>query len=68
MKLYMLKTGNGNFYVLANHPTEAEEILTKSLDEANYGYKHNRVATEIHIIATEANDKRFLTGHFLITK
>lgn len=38
-KLYRINTnGVGLFYVIANHPTEAEEMLTKELNDSDYGF------------------------------
>lgn len=66
MKLYLLKTGTGDYYVLANDPTTAEEQLVKTLNLAEYGYTKERKVTNIQILAEAIEDCRFLTGKRLL--
>ncbi len=41
--LYLLTTnGLGDYYVLANDPTEAQKALIKILDDQNYGLYNDR--------------------------
>lgn len=68
MKLYRLETGTGTYWVTATNPTSAEEKYLKHVNKTDYGYTSNRKVNEIHIVATEAEDLRFTTNHFLITK
>ena len=65
MKLYKLTTGLGDYFVIANDPTEAEHKLSKLLNENDYGYSRNRRVTKFEVLAEEA-DNRFLTGKFLV--
>lgn len=52
--LYLLTTkGLGQFHVIANDPTQAQESLLKILDEQDYGFKSERQVTNIEWI-TEA--------------
>ena len=67
MKLYKLINNLGIWWVLADHPTEAEGRLTSHLDEADYGFTRDRKVIEIHLIAEECDEnKRFLSGKYLI--
>lgn len=66
MKLYGLTTGIGYYYVIANDPTEAEQKLSKLLNENDYGYARNRSVTKFEVLAEEA-DNRYLTGKYLVT-
>lgn len=52
MKLYMLKNAIGWFYVLAEHPTEAQKKLEDKLSEAEYGFTSERKTTEIRLLST----------------
>ena len=67
MKLYKVTNRIGDWWVTAEHPTEAEEKVIKHLDKANYGFLKYRIVSNIELIATEASDERFITGHFLLT-
>ena len=53
MNLYQLKTGSYNhtFYVVAEHPTQAQDYLKKLLDIADYDFRDNRLTREIKFIA-----------------
>lgn len=65
MKLYGLKCGIGYYYVVATDPTDAERMLLKTLNDADYGYSSHREVSQIDVIA-EAPTDRYLTGKFLI--
>lgn len=65
MKLYKLKTQVGEFLVVANHPTEAEQKLMKVLNDTDYGYSRQREVTNIEVMGIEITDK-FITGKNLI--
>ncbi len=65
MKLYKLTTGLGDYWVIANDPTQAEHKLTTILDVADYGLTKKRIVTQINLIADEIKDE-FLTDKFLI--
>ena len=66
-KLYKITNGIGDYWVIAKHPTEAEEKLLKLLNEADYGFDDNRKAKNISIVADEAGDTRFISGKYLLT-
>jgi hypothetical protein len=55
MNLYCLKTKsiNHNYYVVAEHPTQAQEYLKNMLDLANYDFSSNRETIEISLIAKQ---------------
>ena len=54
MRLYKLINGLGEYYVIANDPTEAEQKLKTVLDAGNgYGFERKRKVTGIDIIADE---------------
>lgn len=67
--LYLISTnGLGQFYVIANDPTEAEKALIKIFDDQDYGFKKDRRVTNIQWLAEEAfkpdyqdNKKPFLS-------
>ena len=66
MKLFQLTTtGLGDYWVVANNPTEAENKLVNILNEYNYGYSTCRKVTIIKIIAEHITDQ-FLTGKRLV--
>jgi len=53
-RLYKLSTnGLGDFYVVAPHPTEAEEKLTQLLESTDYGFSKDRVIVNIELITKE---------------
>lgn len=56
MKLYLLTNGLGTYYVLANSPNQAQELLEKSLDIADYGFKSKRGVTNIKLLAIEIEE------------
>lgn len=69
MKLYKL-TNNvtiNEWYVLADHPTEAEDKLITYFNKHDYGFKRDRKVSKIELIATKTEDERFTTGYFLLT-
>ena len=63
MNLYKLSTGVGDYWVIASHPTEAEEKLTKVLNDSNYGHFKDRIVQSIHFIAKEV-DKTFIIAQY----
>lgn len=65
MNLYGLHTPLGYYYVVAPDPTMAVSKFLKTLEEADYGRSADRKVTKIDILASEARDNKFLTGHFL---
>jgi hypothetical protein len=67
MKLYKVTNGIGDWWIVAKHPTEAEEKITNHVNKADYGFRKDRQVTNIELIATEAEDERFITNHFLMT-
>lgn len=57
MELYLLTTkGNGDFYLVAESPNIAVNVLTELLDKADYGYKSDRRIENIKILASEFKD------------
>ena len=65
MKLYRIENGLGTYWVVAEHPTEAEQKLKSLLDKNDYGFSDKRKATAITIIA-EAIEDNYLTNKFLV--
>ena len=65
MNLYLCHNLYGDFYVLAEHPTEAQEKTEAKLDEADYGVFHRRRVTDICLLArlvtNEFNGKPFFS-------
>ena len=50
--LYLVSTsGLGQFHVIANNPSEAENALVKILDAQDYGFKNDRRVINIKWIA-----------------
>lgn len=50
--LYLVSTkGLGQFHVIANDPTEAQNSLVKIFDDQDYGFKTDRQVTNIEWIA-----------------
>lgn len=66
MKLYKVTNRIGDWWVTAEHPTEAEEKVIKHLDKTDYGFSKDRIVNNIELIATKASDENFITGHFLL--
>lgn len=66
MKLYKINNGIGTYWVVAEHPTEAEAKLKTMLDAADYGFSEKRKALSIEIIAEHFVDKDCPTGKKLI--
>ena len=57
MELYLLTTkGNGDFYLIAESPNTAVNVLTELLDKRGYGYKSDRIIVNIKILASEFKD------------
>jgi len=65
-KLYRIENGLGSYFVIAEHPTEAQNKLKEVLDKNDYGFSNKREVISITPLATEI-DNEFLTGKFLIT-
>ena len=65
-KLYKLTNNIGNWWVVAEHPTEAENKLSELLNIADYGHFLDREITNIELIATQYNDITNLTNHKLV--
>lgn len=69
MNLYRLDTGNlGEWYVIANDPTAAENRLREVLNAADYGWAGQRRVKRIDLLATAADTPMYLTDHRLITE
>jgi len=52
MKLYKIETKNlGEHWVIAQHPTEAEQKLTEALNKSYHGFMYQRRASVITVIA-----------------
>lgn len=49
--LYLLTCGAGNYYVLAESPNNAKQLLEDALDKANYDFSSNRKVTNIKLLA-----------------
>jgi hypothetical protein len=57
MNLYSLQTkGLGEFYVVAGDATQADQELTRRLDDKNYGISDDRLVLNTRLIAREAVD------------
>ena len=59
MNLYHIKTKSqrNRYYVVAEHPTQAQEYLKKMLDLADYDFFDNRNAIEITFVAKLVTEK-----------
>lgn len=67
MKLFRLETvGLGDYWVIANDPTEAEIALGKILDGSNYGFYEKRTVKTINYIAESIDNLTFVSGKKLI--
>ncbi len=67
--LYLVSTsGLGQFYVIANDPTEAEKALIKIFDDQDYGFKKDRRVTNIQWLAAEAFKPDYRKKPFLSDK
>lgn len=59
-KLYMVTTKKvGNFYIVADHPTEAVNKLKKFFVDVNYGHIEDREIEVIKYLAETCEDNRF---------
>lgn len=56
MKLYLITTKLGTFYVISTDPTQAEIKLTDMLHKADYGFTVDRKITRIDVLATEIGE------------
>ena len=57
MKLYLLTTiGLGDFYVISNTSSQAEDILINALNKADYGFRYERIIKNIKIITGEVTN------------
>ena len=65
MNLYKIENGIGTYWVIAAHPTEAEQKLKKILNDADYGFYDKREMKSIHLVAKAITDN-WLTDKFLI--
>lgn len=65
MKLFKIENGIGTYWVIAEHPTQAEEKLKAILDANDYGFSDKRKAVTITVIA-EVVETNYLTGKFLV--
>lgn len=66
MKLYTVTNKLGTWWVIADHPSEAENKVLEFLSNADYGFHDERKATTIQLIAEGATDYKFISGKFLI--
>lgn len=71
MNLYYVQTRKFQHYVLAEHPTQAQEKLEELLKVADYGFYDDRKVTEIKLIARELTEfpegkPNFSSGNNLI--
>jgi hypothetical protein len=66
MKLYKVTNGTADWWVIADHPTEAEQKVKIHVNNTDYGFSKDRVVKSIEVIATKADDMSFVTGHFLL--
>lgn len=54
MKLYRVTNKLGDWYVIAEHPTQAANKLVDALNTRDYGFSSQRSATNIELIATHS--------------
>lgn len=72
MKLYLLTTaGLGDFYVIADNPSEAESHVLELLNKADYGFTSQRKICNIKVVAEEVGEfpkdkPNFSSGNNLI--
>lgn len=64
-KLYKIENGIGTYWVVARHPTQAEEKLKIILDKNDYGFTDSRKAKTITVIAESVRED-YLTNKFLV--
>ena len=62
MNLYLCTTGFSDFYVVAEHPTQAVNALKKMFDDQNYGSSDNRKTTKIELLADGIKDSGISKG------
>ena len=64
--LYRLKNKLGDYWVVAEHPTQAQEKLLKLLNKNDYGITSHRIVVSIDLIAEGIENEEFITGkHFI---
>ena len=57
MNLYRLENGiHSDWYVIADHPTEAANMLESALNEEEYSFKEQRKVTAIFLVAEQIAD------------
>lgn len=68
MTLYKMTNGLGDYWVVAEDPTEGKTKLEAILDEARYGFSKDREVKNIAIIAEKIENSQplSLTGKFLL--
>ena len=55
--LYLVKTKNlGEFYVIADNPTDAQEKVEGDLTKASYGFDKDRAVVQINVLGKEVQD------------
>lgn len=64
--LYKLTTRLEDYWVVAEHPTQAETKLKELLDKNDYGFTSSRKVRTIELIAEGISDERFFGGKFFI--
>lgn len=64
-KLYKLTNKLGDYYIIAEHPTEAQDKLETCLKQADYSFDSHRKVYNIELIAEEVipalNQKYFFS-------
>lgn len=70
MTLYKLTNGLGEYWVIAETATEANDKLMEILDDGDgYGSSNKRIVQQYNVIAeeiTKSSGRYYLTGCFLI--
>lgn len=63
-RLYLVRNGIGEFYVVAHSFDEAESMLTERLDQADYGFSSQRSVHSIDLVAAQHffNGKQLFYG------
>ena len=64
--LYRLKNKLGDYWVVAEHPTQAQEKLLTLLNKNSYGATDHRKVVNIELVAEGIENEEFITGkHFI---